>query len=87
MNSVEEIADAIVHFVRAELDVPPDRCGPETPLFSGGLLDSFALVTLLAFVEERWSVALLDADVALEALDSPRTLAAYVHTARSVPPS
>lgn len=83
MSSVEEMADAIVRFVTTDLGVPPDRCGPETPLFSGGLLDSFALVTLLAFVEERWGVALLDADVAVEALDSPRTLAEYVQATRS----
>ena len=42
----------------------------ETPLFSSGLIDSFSLVELIAFIETQAGFRIEPMDVSLENLDS-----------------
>jgi acyl carrier protein len=42
----------------------------QTPLFSSGLIDSFSLVELIAFVEAEAKIRIEPMDVSLENLDS-----------------
>ena len=48
----------------------------DTELISSGLLDSFALVNLIALLEEAYRVELDVEEIELEALESPGAIAA-----------
>ena len=78
MRGVSSIEEEILAFIHRELGLPRRRCRPDEPLFTSGLLDSFAMVSLLAHAEERFGVALLDSDALLE-IDTARALAAHIH--------
>jgi acyl carrier protein len=57
--------------------VAPEALEDGTLLFSSGLLDSFSLVDVLAFIEQRAGFAVSPADVTLENFDSIARMAAY----------
>ena len=45
-------ADTLIAYLRNDLNLEDD-IAPETELFSSGLLDSVAMMTIIAFVEEQ----------------------------------
>jgi acyl carrier protein len=63
-----EIADELVRQVRAtsavarSLDVLP----VDQSLYESGILDSFGVVELVDFIEKRWSISILDAEITKE---------------------
>ena len=61
--------------------------GPDTALVSSGLLDSFALVALLAALDEALGVEIDVEQVELDALETPARLAALCLEARSRGPA
>jgi acyl carrier protein len=61
-----------------QIDTPIDK---DTPLLSSGLIDSFALVTLLAAVEEQYAVSLDEAELTAEAFDTPEQMFAHIRQA------
>ena len=65
-------------FLQTELGVDLAGVEDDTPLFSTGLIDSFALVSLLTFLEESAGVRADPADVNLENLDTIARILAYV---------
>ena len=68
----------ITGFLRDELRLDPVGIGPDTPLFSSDLVDSFALVSLLTFLEDRTGIRVRPLDVTLENMDSVARLQRYV---------
>ena len=42
----------------------------DTPLISGGIVDSFSMVSLKRFLENKYSISIPDADATPEAFDS-----------------
>jgi acyl carrier protein len=74
-------------FEQALIDYIKDRSGisdfdAETPLFSGGLLDSMAVLELTAFVERKAGVKFAVSDVILDNLDSVNRILAFVNKHR-----
>lgn len=59
----------LLEFLQTELDLD-EPVEDETLLFSSALLDSFSMVTLVAFVEKRAGLRLTPGDVNLGNLDS-----------------
>jgi D-alanine--poly(phosphoribitol) ligase subunit 2 len=51
---------------------------PDTQLMELGLLDSMGLVRLIQFIEQRFGIAIPDADVTPDLFATPGDLAAYV---------
>jgi len=51
---------------------------PDARLLENGLLDSINLVQLIQFLEERFGVAIPDADLVPETFESVAKIAAYV---------
>jgi len=49
-----------------------------TPLISGGIVDSFSMVSLLRFVENKYSIRIPDADATPEAFDSVQNIVTLV---------
>ncbi len=49
-----------------------------TPLITGGIVDSFSMVSLKRFLERKYSIRIPDEDATPEAFDTVQTIAALV---------
>ena len=50
-----------------------------TPLISSGLVDSFSMVSLLRFLEKKYSIHIPDEAASPEAFDTVQSIVALVH--------
>jgi acyl carrier protein len=74
--------DAICAFVhqRFRIAVGSRRLSAESPLFSSGVIDSFGLLELIAFLEDAYGVTIDPVRHDLRTLDTPRRIAALITT-------
>lgn len=70
VESNETKEEAVFSFLAGELGVDTASVGRTTPMFSTGIIDSFALVSLITFIEKRYAVAIAPGEVTLENLDT-----------------
>ncbi len=70
--------DFIVEFLETDLGVDVGGIDEDTPLFSSQLVDSFALVTLMMFLEREAGIRIAPADVNLDNMDTIGRMLAYV---------
>jgi acyl carrier protein len=75
--------DVVVPFLEDELGLEPGRYTLTTPLFSPGLLDSFALVDLLSFAEQRFGIVVKPDDLTQETVDSVEAFVDFVESRRT----
>ena len=77
---MDDIRKTILDYVRREyLDEGDDRTLTETtPLITGGIVDSFSMVSLKRFLERRYDVKIPDADATPEAFDTVEKIAVLV---------
>jgi acyl carrier protein len=75
-----EIKDAVLEYVKNEyLEDGDDReITFETPLISGGIVDSFSMVSLKVFLETKYNIAIPDAKATPEAFDSVNNIVALL---------
>ncbi len=67
------------YVVREYLEEGDDREITETtPLISGGIVDSFSMVSLKRFLEKKCSIRIPDADATPDAFDSVERIVALV---------
>ena len=67
------------YIVREYIEEGDDRVvTPDTPLISGGIVDSFSMVSLKRFLEKKYSISIPDADASPEAFDSVTKIAVLV---------
>ncbi|TWI38098.1 acyl carrier protein [Paracoccus sulfuroxidans] len=71
--------DDLANFIRTDLGIE-DPIDAETELFSGGLLDSVSMVSLITFIEEKAGVTVQPSDVTLENFDTIASIEAYVRS-------
>ena len=66
------IKDTVLQYVKNEyLETDDDReITYDTPLISGGLVDSFSMVSLKVFLETKYNIQIPDAKASPEAFDS-----------------
>ena len=62
--------DNLHNFLVEELAIDASDVKADTLLFSSGLVDSFALVTLMTFIENESGIMISPTDVKLENFDS-----------------
>ena len=69
---MSELKNAILDYVKKEyLEEDDDReVTFNTPLISGGIVDSFSMVSLKRFLETRYKIQIPDAKASPEAFDS-----------------
>jgi len=81
---MEELEQAVLDYIRREyLEAGDGRViGPDTPLISGGIVDSFSMVSLKRFIERKYSIQIPDAAATPAAFDSVRSIAALVERVR-----
>ena len=77
---MDEIIRVIRDYVIQEyLQEGDDReITPTTPLISGGIVDSFSMVSLLRFLEKKYSIHIPDEVATPEAFDTVEGIAALV---------
>ena len=67
------------YVVKEYLEEGDDRViGADTPLITGGIVDSFSMVSLKRFLEKRYAIKIPDADASPEAFDTVDKIAALV---------
>jgi acyl carrier protein len=66
------LKDTILEYVKNEyLETDDDReITYDTPLISGGIVDSFSMVSLKVFLETKFNIQIPDAKASPEAFDS-----------------
>ena len=77
---MDELAEVIRDYVvREYLEQGDEReVNETTPLISGGIVDSFSMVSLKRFLERKYGIRIPDADATPEAFDSVTSIAALV---------
>lgn len=74
-----EITQPIAEYIAAKILKQPNRTVTETePLISGGLIDSFHLVDLAMFVEDRFGVRIDDSELNASTFDTLAQLAELI---------
>ncbi len=75
-------ADSLLAYLADELDLDIDGIAPDTLLFSTGMIDSFALVSMMVFLEKAASISIAPTDVRLDNFDSIERILAFVDQAK-----
>lgn len=75
-----EIVAATKAFILAEFlpGEDPDELTEETPLLSGGILDSISTVRLVGFLEDTYEIEFQAHEISEDHLDSLKSVAALV---------
>jgi acyl carrier protein len=75
----EILKDIVLDYVTKEyLEDDSEPLTYDTPLISGGIVDSFSMVSLKRFLENKYQIAIPDEDASPEAFDSVNKIAALV---------
>ena len=76
---MEDIKDIVLEYVKEEyLEDEDEELTYETPLISGGIVDSFSMVSLKRFLETKYSISIPDEKATPEAFDSVSKIAVLV---------
>ena len=68
---MEEMKDIILEYVIEEyVEDEDEEVTYDTPLISGGIVDSFSMVSLKRFLENKYSISIPDEEATPEAFDS-----------------
>jgi acyl carrier protein len=74
-----EISSTLAQYIATEILQQPKRAiKPDEPLISSGLIDSFHLVDLSLFVEEKFGVRIDDSELNKETFDTLAQLVALI---------
>ena len=69
--------DELLRYLEESASVDPTQIDETTELFSTGLVDSFAMVDLLVFLEKQTGARLGPEDISLENFDSVQRILAF----------
>ena len=77
---MDDLKKTILDYVRREyIEEGDDReLKTDTPLITGGIVDSFSMVSLKRFIEKKYAVTIPDADASPAAFDSVDKIASLV---------
>jgi len=76
---MEDLKDIILNYVIKEyVEDDSEPMTFETPLISGGIVDSFSMVSLKRFLENRYAIQIPDDRATPEAFDSVNKIAVLV---------
>ena len=68
---MDEMKDVVLEYVIEEyVEDEDEEITYDTPLISGGIVDSFSMVSLKRFLENRYSISIPDEQATPEAFDS-----------------
>ena len=68
---MDDIKDAVLEYVIEEyVEDEDEEVTFDTPLISGGIVDSFSMVSLKRFLENRYEISIPDEEASPEAFDN-----------------
>ncbi len=73
-----EIVSVLKEYLGDELSVSLDEIDMDTELFSSGEVDSFAMVSLLSFIETKFNFKIGPTDVNLANFDTLQRMCDYI---------
>lgn len=77
---MDEMKDVVLKYVRNEyLEDEDEELGYDTPLISGGIVDSFSMVSLKRFLENKYKISIPDDKATPEAFDSVNKIVTLVN--------
>ncbi len=77
---MEEMKDIVLQYVIDEyLEDPDEVITYDTPLISGGIVDSFSMVSLKRFLENKYKISIPDDQATPEAFDSVNKIVILVN--------
>ena len=84
---MDEITKVVCDYVRREyLEEDDERqIEEDTRLISGGIVDSFSMVSLKRFLERKYQIQIPDGSATPDAFDTVRSIVALVHQFQKVP--
>lgn len=75
----QELKDVVLQYVIDEyVEDEEDEVTYDTPLISGGLVDSFSMVSLKRFLENKYKISIPDDKATPEAFDSVNKIVVLV---------
>ena len=78
--NLEEMKDLVLNYVIKEyMDEEDEKISYDTPLISGGFIDSFSMVSLLVFLENKFSIKIPSSKATPEAFDSVNKIVTLVN--------
>ncbi len=78
---MEEMKDVVLKYVKNEyLEDEEEEVGYDTPLISGGIVDSFSMVSLKRFLENKYKISIPDDKATPEAFDSVNKIVTLVQS-------
>jgi acyl carrier protein/D-alanine--poly(phosphoribitol) ligase subunit 2 len=79
-NTLNEMKEMILNYVVKEyIDDEDVKITYETPLISSGYVDSFSMVSLLVFLENKFKIKIPPSKATPEAFDSVNSIVALVN--------
>ena len=76
---MDEMKDIVLKYVIAEyLEDDTQEITYDTPLISGGIVDSFSMVSLKRFLENKYKISIPDEKATPEAFDSVNKIVVLV---------
>jgi acyl carrier protein len=76
---MDDMKDVVLKYVRNEyLEDEDQELTYDTPLISGGIVDSFSMVSLKRFLENKYKISIPDERATPEAFDSVNKIVALV---------
>ena len=77
---MDEMKETILEYITEEyLEEDDDEITSDTPLISGGIVDSFSLVSLKRFLENKYGISIPDEKATPEAFDSVDSIVVVVN--------
>ncbi len=74
-----DVKDVVLDYVKKEyLEDDSEEITYDTPLISGGIVDSFSMVSLKRFLENKYKIQIPDDKATPEAFDSVNKITALV---------
>jgi acyl carrier protein len=77
---MEDIKELVLNYVKSEyLEDEDEEITYDTPLISSGYIDSFSMVSLLVFLENKFKIKIPPAKATPEAFDSVNSIVSLVN--------
>jgi acyl carrier protein len=77
---MEDMKDLILDYIKKEfIDDEDEEITFDTPLISSGYVDSFSMVSLLVFIENKFKIKIPSAKATPKAFDSVNDIVALVN--------
>jgi len=81
---MDDMQASVLDYVKREyLEDDSQEITPDTPLISGGIVDSFSMVSLKRFLENKYQISIPDDQATPEAFDTVNKICALVREFKS----